>query len=260
MISLSQLNNKALLHSLVSVTLRNRPSKSHLGDSSQNRLVAASTAHAPQSKHPLSGHTNKFRNISVEEVRHAKKTRSLSKWGKFGHWYKDHNTDGSLPAHFQLSEHSILSIKQNDVENPSTFNNGRVLSTLFNSSLSLEKSNIGPMLDNGAPCFALCYFDLYCLSVFFKCSSLTDLESAPKQFINRNRWQYDSGKHASRSRAILGFVFFVSSLNGKWFLNRHLVVGGLSQLVTGCNVTSCANMFQLDGNYIDLSSRENQRL
>lgn len=114
--------------------------KGNRGDEPQNQSLSASPAYAPHYKERSSGGPSTALKMILDEIRHARNTRSCSKRGKFGHLYNDHNADGSLPAQLVSSNKPIRSETRNNnltttKKKPVALNNGRVLSAASNESL-----------------------------------------------------------------------------------------------------------------------------
>ena len=171
--------------------------------------------------------------------------------GKYGHWKKNHNPDGSLPPHVK----SVDSNSNSNVSNASTTNKTTMslnMATFAGSSAStVEYEKTGPLVDDGAPYRAIGLVELKLLQNQPDIPQTMKLEPVPDTLEGHSHWQYGTGEHASPTRRILGSeVSTVKSDSGRSVEIRHLILQGSSHWVIGRNVIRKENIEHLDRNAI----------
>lgn len=190
--------------------------------------------------------------------------------GKYGHWYNDHEADGSLKPGVMSAEKPTLensskkpelysTQKKNDGGNTVQFNTARPSSssTVIASTISLSDSSnskpdceeIGPLLDDGASYSAIRIEELGALPTSILPCWNGSLDRIPDLIADRRYWQYGVGAHASPVRAILGsIVLNVNTEEGYSIGLRHLVLDGSSSWVVGRNITRHSTINHMNEN------------
>lgn len=83
----------------------------------------------------------------------------------------------------------------------------------------------------------------------------------PVLFTASSRWQYGVDSHTSPSRLMFGSALIAASTqSGVTLPISHSVLDGSSQCLIGQNVTSTANILQLDGNGLELPNPSGVRI
>lgn len=219
------------------------------------------------------GNVNALNASSAGTTSHGRGRRSRSnitmrfpcdKCGKYGHWKRNHNPDGSLPAHVKSFDspqegktrdhRDQSSSTSNNDSNDGEKNKRKTISfsmaTLRGSSASLPTTGqLGPLVDDGAPYAAIGQVELNLLTEHAGIQTNCKLDKIPKSLKGHTHWQYGTGKHASPARRILGStVLTATSDSGNSINITHLVLEGSSQWVIGRNVTRKANIEHLERN------------
>lgn len=103
---------------------------------------------------------------------------------------------------------------------------------------SLLKNQLGKLVDGGATYYAIGMTELCVLCSMVGLSPITKLDPIPTELSRYSFWQYGSGEHCSKKRAILVSIVIKcrSDLNNRIGI-RHLVVEGSSQWLQGRNIT-----------------------
>ena len=188
--------------------------------------------------------------------------------GKYGHWKRNHNHDGSLPSHvksFDAPHGSSASGSRSNGDSEDRKDKSKKKTISFNmatlttpsdkdilTSYSVSTSSSierGPLLDDGAPYSAIGQIQLNLLANQIGMSPDLTLGAIPQALNGHTHWQYGTGEHASPPRRILGsIVLTATSDTGNPVSITHLVVSGSSQWVIGRNVTSRSNIEHLETN------------
>ena len=181
-----------------------------------------------------------------------------NKCGKYDHWIRDHNSDGSLPPHVKsVSERKPASYSTSSAssafardqkKNAISFN----MAALVGSTASTyTKPELGPLVDDGAPYSAIGLVELNLLKEHHRSGSPKKLDPIPSSLSGHSHWQYGTGEHSSPARKILGStVTSAQSESGRTVRITHLVLEGSSQWVIGRNVTRNANLQHIERNAI----------
>lgn len=182
------------------------------------------------------------------------------KCGKYGHWKRNHNPDGSLPPHVKSFDSPQISQSRNDRNQSSpSLDQGEKskkktlsfsMAKLSGSSASLPITGLlGPLVDDGAPYSAIGQVELNLLTEHAGLQTDHKLDKIPKALKGHTHWQYGTGKHASPARRILGSTVLTAISDSSNSINiTHLVLEGSSQWVIGRNVTRKANIEHLERN------------
>ena len=114
-----------------------------------------------------------------------------------------------------------------------------------------DQTDLGPMVDDGAPYSALGIVEL-ALVCQPRSDSIEDLITPLPESISQFRfWQFGSGKHASPAKPIRGSVMLnFKSDSGSLISIRHVVVDGSSPWVLGRNITRKCDIVHIGGNFI----------
>ena len=124
--------------------------------------------------------------------------------GKYGHWLRDHNNDGSLPPAVKSVDNGSSA---QTVQNSNNQNSNRTLSfnmaLLTGSSASTINNTLyqhGPLVDDGAPYSAIGLVELKVLASQLRLSQPIKLEKIPESLNDHTHWQYGTGDHSSATR------------------------------------------------------------
>ncbi len=193
------------------------------------------------------GNYNKPR-LSKAEYDALKMKHPCNKCGKYGHWIRDHNSDGSLPSHVKSVESGNNSSTNGN--NAVSFNMASLVGSAASTTVNVP-SETGPLVDDGAPYSAIGMTELLSLSNKLDINIPIKLESIPSSLNGHTHWQYGTGAHSSSVRRILGSIVLTAcSDTGRDVKITHLVLEGSSQWVIGRNVTRNANLEHLGRNAI----------
>lgn len=147
--------------------------------------------------------------LSPAQIQERKNTTQcrLQGCGKYGHWYSDHNVDGSLKP----------GVKSFDSPQPSGQGEQtakKVTCNMINIVGNISKIHcpIGTLLDDGAPYSGIGHEEFKLIQKFIFPNWGGIFEELPESVRNRPYWQYGTGSHASKSRRIIDSVL-VSALN-----------------------------------------------
>lgn len=167
---------------------------------------------------------------------------------KYGHWYKDHNPDGSLKPGVKSFDSTPSGAQSEALLKKVTFN----MVNLGEENIILY-SSIGPLFDDGAP-YSGIWLEEFKIVQKLVCPSWNgNFEKLPELVLLRPFWKYGIGSHASKSRRIIGSVLISArSDQGDEINIRHLVIEGSSQWVTGRNVTQKCNIVRIGKNELEL--------
>lgn len=172
-------------------------------------------------------------------------TQSCMHYGKYGHWYGDHNKYDSPNSSHPSSDTTIQSPSavptppvQKD-QNMQTQDPPEDLKAVkFNmaciSSSSQTKSDIplpiaGYMADNGTPYSAIWFSEICNHSCNILPNWHSDIRRVPQEFSDCTFWQYGIGNHSSKMRLIIGyFVLPAGSSDGTIMHISHIVLEGYS--------------------------------
>lgn len=182
-----------------------------------------------------------------------------NKCGKYGHWIRDHNSDGSLPPHVKsVNERSKSSPRPVYASSSSTrdqkmkdisFNMASLVGSI---SSTCTKEELGTLVDNGAPYSAIGIFELSALKKQVKYGLPTRPDPISSSLKVHYHWQYGTGEHSSPARKILeSTVFCAKSESGRTVRITHLVLEGSSQRVIGRKVTRNANLQHIERSAIE---------
>ena len=103
---------------------------------------------------------------SREDVEARKMKYPCNNCGKYGHWAREHNKDGTLPSNVKsvdkLEGHNSDYQTKNNQNNKKTisFNMARLAGSSAPTTISNYRNQIGPLVDDGAPYSAIGLIDL----------------------------------------------------------------------------------------------------
>ena len=201
------------------------------------------------------GNLNRSR-PSKAEYEALKMKHPCNMCGKYGHWVRDHNSDGTLP-HGTKSVENKGTVQGSD-QNTTTEEKPRTVSfnmaCLVGSSCCTKNGQnvaLSPLVDDGAPYSAIGLIELNSLARQLNISKPLELDNIPKRLDVHTHWQYGTGEHSSPRRRILGSIVLTAIADsGRKVLITHLVLEGSSQWVIGRNVTRNANLEHIGRNAI----------
>lgn len=269
---------KSVKYEAIASILRqcDRPS----GNEDRRNALSSYTAHN-------TAHRNFNRGrMTREQVYEAKLKSRCKRCNKYGHWYGDHEEDGSLKTNALCSDDPITDTPKQSHEchgssehsnNPSNsikprgtvrFNMAQLSSSskIIASTVGLKNKpeyysinpndphSIGPMLDDGAPYSAIGFDELQSLSKYILPNWNGTLDPIPDSISDRPYWQYGVGAHAIPVRAIIGSIIFnVRTSDGSNIELRHLVLDGSYNWVIGRNITRFSNINHMDENTLQVT-------
>lgn len=116
---------------------------------------------------------------------------------------------------------------------------------------SVQKQDIGPLVDDGAPYSAIGLTELHILKDQLLSNFTGKLDTIPTSLNVRTFWQYGCGNHASAKRRILGSILLTALSDDCSPIHiRHLVLEGSSQWLIGRNITGKSNIMHIGTNAI----------
>lgn len=210
------------------------------------------------------------RKMTREQVFEMKCKPKCKRCGKYGHWYNDYESDGTLKPNTMSSDQPITNT---NIASPTSdksestpavndtvrFNMAKLSSSsnIIASTVDINKNQInvnnnscsivGPMLDDGAPYSAIGIEELRSLYLSILPNWNGSLESIPEKIADRPFWQYGVGAHARAARRILGSVILNVNIPGGYTVQlRHLVLDGSSNWVIGRNITKHSNIIHMN--------------
>ena len=231
---------------------------------SSNNVLSTNSVLSQNQSSSQSGSTysKKKRTMNPEQLRKYKLRCRCNTCGKFGHFHSDHNADGTIKDGLPSNDNPPNASNNSNNINRNG-NGGAVLnfgmanltpkSTTSLSSFSNVPSQLGPMVDSGAPYSAIGVPELCVLWSSLGRQHITEYDPIPSAISHYAFWQYGSGAHSSAPRRILGSVVLTCYTDSKRpICIRHLVIEGSSQWLIGRNVTSHCNQLRINDNRIQL--------